>query len=210
MYSQQNEEELILSALGQTSEAWKEIPNQTGRLLDIGAYHPTTFSNSRALLERGWSGVLIEPSPGPMRSLLQEYGKAPKITLIQAAVSLQPGLIEMQITDDALSTSDSGVAETWREVGGYFGKMLVPAVTPRELGNQFGGFDFINVDAEGVSVDLFGEMIRLGWRPRCWCVEIDGRAGELAALAEGAGYRSADDRAFGVLGNGTNVVWVKK
>lgn len=206
MYSQQKEEEQILEAFQNHRGHLTD-----GRFLDIGAYHPKTFSNTRALFERGWSvGVMIEPSPGPMRTLLKEYGREPRITLIQAAVSLQPGMIEMQITDDALSTSDAGVAETWRESGGYFGKMLVPAITPHDIANRFGGFDFINIDAEGVSVDLFSHMITLGWRPTCWCVEIDGRAGELAAIAQGAGYKSAGDDAFGVLGNGTNVVLVRK
>ena len=36
-----------------------------GRLLDIGAWNPFTFSHSRALIEMGWFGVLVEPSPGP-------------------------------------------------------------------------------------------------------------------------------------------------
>jgi FkbM family methyltransferase len=205
MYSQQNEEALIIAAFYgkvRTEKPW--------RFLDVGAYHPTQFSNTRALYERGWSGVMIEPSPGPMRALLKEYGEDQRITLVQAAVASNECLVRMKITDDAISTSDPGVAETWKSVGGYFGSMLVPAITPAQISNQFGGFDFINLDAEGVSVDLFREMIALNWRPHCWCVEIDNRAAELAAIAEGAGYRSAEDRGFGVLGNGTNVVWVKK
>ncbi len=206
MYSQQSEEKLILEAFLGRSNA-----NPMGwRFLDVGAYHPTQFSNTRALFERGWSGVMIEPSPGPMRALLKEYGKEPRITLIQAAVATNCGLVKMQITDDAISTSDATVAETWKDSGGYFGSMLVPSITPQQIANQFGGFDFINLDAEGISVDLFRAMIGLGWRPLCWCVEIDGRAAELAAVAESAGYKSAGDDAFGTLGNGTNVVWVSK
>ena len=42
-----------------------------GRFLDIGSWDPITFSNTRALVEMGWSGVMIEPSPGPFLEILR-------------------------------------------------------------------------------------------------------------------------------------------
>ena len=212
MYSQADEEKYILEAFaGKRGVAeLRKLLDSPSRFLDVGAYHPTEKSNTRALFELGWSGVMIEPSPGPMRALLKEYGNEPRITLIQACCSIAVGLVDMFISDDAVSTSDAIVQRTWREAGGYFGRMCVPSITPTQIANQFGGFDFINLDAEGVSVDLFAAMIGLGWRPRCWCVEIDNRQAELAAIAEGAGYKSVNDARFGVLGNGCNAVLVRK
>jgi hypothetical protein len=62
MYSQYKEEEAILAT----------FPDKTdGRFLDIGCWDPITFSNTRALVERGWSGVMIEPAPGPFLELLR-------------------------------------------------------------------------------------------------------------------------------------------
>src|SRR5687768_7977670 len=51
-YSQHGEQHIILDYFG----------NDGGILLDIGANDGITFSNSRALLECGWYGVLVEPS----------------------------------------------------------------------------------------------------------------------------------------------------
>lgn len=192
MYSQYDEEFHILQA----------FDHRDGRFLDVGAYHPTEKSNTRALFELGWSGVMVEPSPGPMKALLKEYGNEPRITLIQACVAIEPGLVNLNVSDDAVSTSDAGVHETWKEAGGYFGTMLVPGITLESIANQFGGFDFINFDAEGCSVDLLQRMLALEWGPRCVCCETDGREAEIIS--------TASSRYNVVYGNGTNILLVRK
>jgi FkbM family methyltransferase len=209
-YSQFDEEKHILAALG--CQHWKTIydlgsdPNMqrtalvgAGAYLDIGAYHPTDKSNTRALYERGWSGVMIEPSPMPFDTLLREYGNDERVTLICAAVGFECGLTTIHATADAVSTTVDAEYELWKERGGYYGHFLTPQITLEQISNQFGGFEFVNFDAEGISVDLFRRAMELGWRPRCCCVEIDGRMGELAAVATSHGYKI-------VYANGTNAV----
>lgn len=192
-YSQYDEERFIVEAVG----------GMSGSFLDLGAYHPTEKSNTRALFEGGWGGVMVEPSPGPMRALLVEYGKEDRIKLIQAAVALTPGLVDLWVSDDAVSTSDQSSYATWKEAGGFFGQMRVPAITLNEIANQFGGFDFVNIDIEGLSVDLFTQALYLGWEPKCWCVEHNDRLGELLTEATGKGY-------VATMTNSCNVVLVKK
>jgi len=97
MYSQQEEEKYILEAVAGIEH---------GRVLDIGAWNPITFSNSRALIEKGWDAILIEFSPLPVHDLLVEYGYNPKVTIIQAAMALERGLINPDVTDDAVSTDN--------------------------------------------------------------------------------------------------------
>jgi FkbM family methyltransferase len=204
MYSQQDEEKHILAAFP------LEVNLGRAQFLDIGAWHPTDKSNTRALYERGWHGVMIEPSPGPMVNLLKEYGNDPRITLVQAAVTADAQtMVKMRITDDATSTSCESVYDTWKERTAYHGSLMVPTITIDQIANRFGGFQFVSIDAEGISVDIFRVMMQQGWRPPCVCVEIDGRDHELAALAEEARYKSVNDLRFGVLGNGTNVVLVQ-
>jgi FkbM family methyltransferase len=188
-YSQHGEEQVILARFlrdgGYAKGGGEIVP---GRFLDIGAYHPTQFSNTRALYELGWSGVMVEPSPGCMRALLAEYGKEPRIELIQAAASIEPGLVSLHISDDAVSTSDEGSYQTWKEAGGFLGTVFVPGLPLSEIFNRFGGFDFVNIDAEGVSADLFLHMLKLGVYPPCVCVEHDGRTTELLTASSALGY----------------------
>ena len=179
-YSQSDEQKAILAA-------FDGYPK--GRFLDIGAYHPEVFSNTRALYELGWSGVMFEPSPEPFRVLKEEYGRSRRIELVQKAVATKEGKLTLHITKDAVSTSDPKHFEKWKAAGGYYGTEEVDAVTIQGILNQHGGFQFVNIDAEGQSVDLFKQLILSGMQPRCICVEYDDRKQEVLNLAKKAGYK---------------------
>lgn len=173
-HSQHGEDAVIIKLLGESAYAG-------GQLLDIGAWDPITFSNSRALIERGWDAVLVEPSPAPLRKLVETYGASPKVRVIGAAVALTPGLVELQVTDDAVTSSDPDVQNTWAKDGGYFGRLYSPGITVESILNQFGSFQFVNIDAEGMSFDLCLALLQTGMRPTVVCIEHDGRNVELMA-----------------------------
>lgn len=179
-YSQGVEQDSILSAVGHI---------KAGRFLDIGAFNAKVFSNTRALYELGWSGVLIEPSPTPLRGLIAEYGHDERVQIIGGAVGLDRGLIHMHVTDDAISTSDQDQFLKWQKHCNFIGKFWAPSISFHEILNQFGAFDFVSVDTEGTSFAIFSALLDTGMAPRCICVEHDGREGELAALAGPRGYK---------------------
>lgn len=203
-YSQGGEQSAILAAFEAVASFAGTVGESGFRFLDVGAYHPTDKSNTRALYELGWSGMMIEPSPGPMRVLVKEYGNEPRVTLIQACVTLEPGLVSLKVSDDAVSSSSAAVQETWKHAGGYFGNVLVPGLTLEQLSNQFGGgFDFVNIDAEGHSIDIALRMLALGWEPKCFCVETDkDQLQSLSIAATAKNFRLTFD-------NGCNTVWVR-
>ena len=180
MYSQNAEEQYILKATADLPEDWH-------RFLDIGACHPTALSNTRALYERGWGGVMIEPAPRAMETLIEEYGKVPRIALVQAVVAGERGLQQLHIYSDALSTTKtSGIDEKdhWR------GDIYVPFITIADLFNQFGGgYGFINIDAEGTSVELAMGLLALTNTTPCICVEYDGDNRGLLNAMTAAGYK---------------------
>lgn len=71
-YSQFKEDEYLITVLP-----------KAGRFLDIGSWVPTIFSNTRVLFEMGWSGIMIEPSPGPFLAAMQtcsDCGHVPGLT----------------------------------------------------------------------------------------------------------------------------------
>lgn len=187
MYSQSDEEQYIL-------EACKG--SQRRRLLDIGAWDPIDKSNSRALIESGWEALLIEPSPGPLRNLVAEYGShssnaemAARVKVLCAVVGLEHGVVSIAISNDAVSTTEKGHAHLWRERGGYIGSMLIPSLTLADIFNRFGSFDFVNIDTEGTSVDLLNVLLATEMFPKCICVEHDSRELEAIQAAQRRGYR---------------------
>ena len=235
-YSQYDEQGAILAAFNYDADGHGHGPDKADcRFLDIGGYHPTDKSNTRALVELGWGGVIIEPSPGPMINFLrgcvwcgnvpreyfgdrhkdgtakpcekcgslETYGLSERFTLIMAGVGLVPGLVNFHASDDLISTTDEAQREVWGKVGGYYGRYLCPIITLGDISNQFGGFDFINLDAEGHSAELFLEMLRIGMQATCVCVEHDQRLVELAAKATAKQYSL-------VYSNSTNGVFVRK
>lgn len=208
-YSQHpGEEEAILKIFGQF----------TGTALDIGAWVGTTFSNTRALYERGWKLVCVEPAPGPMVQLLRtcsncgnspgerygerkqalcdscqtnvRYGYDPRVTLIQAAVARERTMLRMYATDDALSTACESEVKKWGDVGGYYGRVWVPAITVNDIVNQFGAFDFISVDCEGLNLEVFFSIPLEAMRPKAVICEYSsaGQRAEMANRAHSAEY----------------------
>ncbi len=178
-YSQNDEQKYIL-------EACAGITN--GRFLDIGAFHPMVFSNTRALFECGWGGVMVEPGPEQMKSLLLEYGKEDNIKLVSAAVGAERGMAEMQMTDDATSTTDRASYFKWKGICHYLGRMYVPTFTVADILHQFGAFDFVSIDTEGTNLNVLRQLMGTEMRPKCICVEYDGKLEECCELVFGQRY----------------------
>jgi FkbM family methyltransferase len=177
-YSQQGEDLIIFELL-------KRKDFSDSQLLEIGAWHPTQLSNSRLLIEQGWRAVLIEPTPYAMMAQLEQYGGNSRVQLVQAAVSCEASHLErMHVTRDAVSTSVDAVHEAWLKQGGYLGSLWVPTISIPELLNQFGGFAYVSIDAEGLSVPLAREYVASGARPYVMCCEHDGRIPELMSYAQ--------------------------
>jgi len=180
MYSQNDEEKYILEACKSST---------VRRVLDIGAWDPKDKSNSRALIELGWSAILIEPSPGPVRNLVVEYADTPTVTVVCGAVGFERGMAQILITDDAVSSTQNQTVETWKERGGYIGRMLIPTITIGDILTRWGSFDMVSIDTEGTSVDLLHVLLATEMFPRCICVEHDGRAVEAQMAAQKRGYK---------------------
>jgi len=176
-YSQSDEQSYILQALEGI---------QAGKVLDIGAWNATTFSNSRALIEIGWSAVLVEPSPGPLNQLIKDYRDNDDVTLIGAVV-LPRGIVDsdfrlrpMWISEDGVSTTEEAEYRKWRSHATFLRKLLVPGLSLESLYQQFGSFDFISIDTEGTSVDLLEDLMARNAHarhilPTCICVEHNNR-----------------------------------
>ncbi len=169
-YSQGGEEEVLLA----------HFRGRRGRLLDIGAYDGRTFSNSLALIEREWEAVLVEPSARAFDALMRTHAETPGVRLVQALVvpDASRRLCRFWQCPDALSTTEDGNRETWERAGTEFSETWTPSVSVRRLLRFCGAaapFDFVTIDTEGTSGDVFRALMAEGAKPEVICVEHDGR-----------------------------------
>lgn len=146
-FSQGEEESIILSMDG------------VGRYLDIGSYDGKTFSNIRALAERGWKGVCVEPAAYPFDVMVCD--PPPGATLVNALVSDERGLTAFHYSRDALSTTSQAHRDRWADRV-TFTPVYVAAITIEDLLERFPGpYRFISIDTETTSMSLFRKIVPL-------------------------------------------------
>ena len=173
MYSQHAEEQHILEIFTIRGCI------QMGTFLDVGAWNGKLLSNTYRLTELGWSGVLVEPSPGPFRALLELHGKNPQLHLVNAAVAPldSPDLMRFYVTDDAVSTSVEDFKRVWASAVDYrpiYVKPLAARSLAQFCEDKLGPLciDLVSVDTEGSSFEIAQALYAaLKIKPRAWCVE---------------------------------------
>ncbi len=162
-YSQRDEEAVILA----------NTPER-GSFLEIGAFSPFVFSNTRALYERGWGGVLVEPSPDCFKGLMQEYGNNPRIKLVNALLTAEhAGLTKFYASPDAVGTAVEKNYQTWKGHG-QFTEIYVPALPAKQLVDALNlRADFISIDTEGSSFEILKAIDLAAVGCNLDCVEAD-------------------------------------
>jgi FkbM family methyltransferase len=154
MYSQNNEEQIIL-------DYFKDFK---GHLLDIGANDGITLSNSRKLIELGWSADLVEPASIPFKQLEALYKENNKVKLHNCAISDFTGLTSFYVSGEHLGTGDSGLLSTlsikdkqkWEGTTDYF-DLIVQTYTWNDF-NKSKKYDFISIDAEGFDLTILKQI----------------------------------------------------
>ena len=198
MYSQNNEEQVILEVFAHAS---------SGRFLDIGAFNGKTFSNTLALVKLGWEGVCIEPSPKPFLDLLVLHKDNPKIQCVNAAVTIEN---ENQLTkfwcsiQDCISSLSEAHKEKWTKGSStvFYPYYLTP-ISLDSVFSTFGyNFDFINLDIEGFSGELALKLPLDKLASTCLCIEHDNKIKEIEKFTKPFGYTTRSI-------NGENIILAK-
>lgn len=170
MYSQNNEEQVIVSFFG----------NKVGNLIDIGANDGITFSNSRKLLELGWSGELIEPAEKPFNKLKELYKDNKKVKLHNIAISDLRGELTFYSSGEHVGNGDSDLLSTlsivdkqkWENSTVYL-ESKVQSLKWLDFYN-WQIYDFINIDAEGYDLNILKQMDLKELGCKCLCIEHNG------------------------------------
>lgn len=185
-YSQNNEEQEILLYLDGR-------PNRSMMLLDIGAYDGEAKSNTLALVERGWGGVLVEPNPFVFLRLLNLHGLRENLDLVHALIGTENSTLKFWMTADAVSTTDRAHFEHWKKQVHFEPPFYMPQISVTYLLHLFprlADVDVISLDIEATNFAVFKELLKYT-RPRVFCVEKDSpklRA-EMSHIADCYGYK---------------------
>lgn len=172
MHSQNNEEQIILDYFN----------GQTGTFIDIGANDGMTFSNTRGLAERGWKGVLVEPSPKAFERLKKLYDGHKGFYIYPYAISDHNGKAMLQESGPLCSAADVGLVSTFHpeekarfdrtvkydpvEVKTFRWKTFLNRLTIKE-------FDMVSADTEGSEMTYLPQMDLT--KTKLICIEHNGK-----------------------------------
>jgi FkbM family methyltransferase len=170
MYSQNNEEQVILSYFG----------NKIGNLLDIGANDGLTLSNSRKLIELGWTADLVEPAPEPYTKIEKLYKDNKKVNLHNLAICDFTGIMTLFVSGEHLGNNDSGLLSTlsladkqkWEKSTQFYDITVETKKWSDFNHNKL--YDFISIDAEGYDLSILKQMDLIDLGCSCLCIEHNG------------------------------------
>lgn len=158
MYSQNNEEQIILNYFG----------NFKGTFIDIGANDGITISNTWALAQSGWTGVLVEPAPSAFERLIKNYERMKGFYLYPFAIGNNNGTFTLHESGELLkkgdvalvSSLDDNEIQRWRPANIQFKDVQVKVFRWKTFLNRLKikKFDFISLDAEGLDLDILRQI----------------------------------------------------
>jgi FkbM family methyltransferase len=176
MYSQNSEEIVILNYFH-----LQEI--KKGTFIDIGANDGITLSNTRALAELGWSGVLIEPSKEAYKRACENNKNNLSIQIYNCAIGKENKLITFYESGEHLGKGDTSLLSTivkdelsrWKDetftenvAMCYDWKYFLEQSELKE-------FDFISMDIEGMELEVLPQMDLNELKVYLFCVEWNGK-----------------------------------
>ena len=170
-WAQGGEDIALLTALG----------SKTGRYLDIGAHHPTRFSVSRHLYQRGWRGVHVDANP----ELAEQFNiERPDEIFISACVGEKSEYTFNIFEESAISTTDQSWAIRATQNGNSLRRSLkVNGISARKLIDNYGPFDLITIDVEGMDLEVIKSIdfktLPSHSRPKIISVEVDPPVGKV-------------------------------
>ena len=146
-------------------------PGPNGFYVDVGACHPMNGSNTYKLYLRGWQGLTIEPNPdiAPLFKKIR-----PRDEHVVTGVSREPAVMKYHKfenymvntfnLDDLGTRTDERIIATESIVCQPLTKILDSRAAERHI-------DFLNVDCEGMDLEVLQSMDWSKYRPSVVCVE---------------------------------------
>lgn len=166
----------------------------SGFYVDVGAFHPTLFSNTYFFYLNGWRGINVEARPGS-KAMFDKV--RPRDVNLELAVSRERGEMTYYfIAEDSPMNSFS--PEFLRQIemwGAVKEKIPVPALPLAEILDRHlpkgQSIDFLTVDVEGHDYQVLESNDWSRFRPRIIVVEdegLDPSRSRIVQMMKGHGY----------------------
>ena len=150
-----------------------------GFYIDVGAHHPTRFSNTFMFYRKGWHGINIDAMPGSMRNFKKNRSRDLNLEI---GVGIEEALLNYYVFNEPALNSFSEKISRERHNAETEYKILkvIPVnVLPLSIildkniprGQEI---DFITVDVEGLDYDVLRSNDWVKYRPRIVLVEVLG------------------------------------
>lgn len=190
-YAQEGEDLVLARILGTNTSP--------GFFVDVGAHHPTRFSNTYYFYRRGWRGINVDALPGTA-SLFQRA--RPRDVTVECGVGAQAGVMTYFVFNEpALNTfSEQEAHKKDRHPYHIVNRLQIPVVTLTEILDKHlpvgVTIDFMTIDAEGFDHEIVCSNDWKRYRPRVVLVELLNTGIEnlashpTAQLLHQQGYRS--------------------
>jgi FkbM family methyltransferase len=146
-----------------------------GFYVDVGAHHPTRFSNTMAFYRRGWRGINIDANPDAIRLFKRAR---PRDTNVCIGVSEAGGNLTFHMFDEpAVSTFDAELADELVRNSPYRllerrevkVRRLAEILEETLPANQ--PIDLMSIDVEGLDLNVMQSNDWERFRTRCLLVE---------------------------------------
>ena len=181
-YSQNSEESFILDYFSNV---------EVGKFIDIGSFHVFQLSNVRALYEKGWGGVMVEPDPKNYDAIAEHYKDEPRIKVLNVAIGETNGEVDFyESNGDAVGTTDESHMKKWGGAGVKYSKIKVQQLSVVDFFNEHGkDADFISIDTEATNIVVFRNIP--DWvfeRAQLICIEHDLNQEEIQDKLDNFGF----------------------
>ena len=131
---------------------------QKGFYVDIGAHHPTLFSNTNYFYQKGWTGINIDALPG---NKLNFDAQRPNDSNLELLISENEGQVEFYLFDPSLMSTMSKQQAKANQKFDWCKLLAMVMVSSVPLGKLLDQYvkpdtkiDFMSIDVEGAEMTV--------------------------------------------------------
>lgn len=161
-------------------------------VVDVGANDGFSWSNSYAFVKRGYSALLIEPMASYAEKCRERHLGNPKVIVEEVAILPHEGRTKFYVTQDSEADLLAMTSSVRREIIAIENVEIEVQCCPLDtlLKRHSVPHDYalLNVDAEGVDLQVLQTAGLARWRPSIICVEYGQAEADINALLTGHGY----------------------